>query len=289
MVLLLSIAAVSLVASADAAAEQTSDPPRNACIDTVNVDGFVIEHWTYNSRDIGDSVHIKHGDKTIKVYDGYYCMTVYAKGRQTAPDSMSCLTPYPGVPFDFDGDGHDEIVVGTWTGGAHCCFGAIVLSTFGALKELGTVNFGDGDLNRLRDLDKDGRPEFEMYDWTFGYWHTDFASSPAPRVVVGFRDGRFAAVPELMRNDLPTDKEWKTLLAARVGADDPVAWRPMLALVYSGHGDLAWTLLDAIWPGGGPAPKDFSDWPSKAAFKSDFLKQLKRSPYWDTVKAMNGW
>jgi hypothetical protein len=109
---------------------------------------------------------------------------------------------------DLDGDGEPEVLVDTFTGGAHCCSITDVLRFTGATYARRETGWGSLGYD-LRDLDGDGRPELSGYDFAFEDAFTSHAASFEPPLVLdyapavkgGFRDvtRRF---PALVRRNL---------------------------------------------------------------------------------------
>jgi subtilisin-like proprotein convertase family protein len=107
---------------------------------------------------------------------------------------------------DLDGDGEPEVLVDLYWGGAHCCYYTDVyryVCARGAYR-LG-VGFW-GDLHpTLRDLDGDGRPEFETGDDRFAYVFTGFATSVFPIRILRFDHGRFVDATRRFRRLIRRD------------------------------------------------------------------------------------
>ena len=132
----------------------------------------------------------------------------------------------------------------------------------------------------------------QIHDWTFANWNTDFADSPAPKVILRFSDNAYRVAPDLMRaagahspaTSQRAPAAVKSYAPSAKGGEWPHAkvspdlWGTMLDLIYSGHADDAWKFLDDAWP-----PKV----QGKDAFASDFRTQLAKSNYWPAVEAMN--
>jgi hypothetical protein len=107
---------------------------------------------------------------------------------------------------DLDGDGEPEVHVTLYSGGAHCC----TLSTiYGFDPERGDYhrlrhNWLDAGY-RLRDLDDDGRVEFDSRDARFAGAFAAYAGSWLPAQVYRWRDGKLVDVtrkfPKLVRRD----------------------------------------------------------------------------------------
>ncbi len=184
---------------------------------------------------------------------------------------------------DITGQGKPNAVVSMWTGGAHCCFSYTVLELGDEVKRVGSINAGHGDTCRFR-READGRLDFVVSDWTFAYWHTSFAESPAPDVILRYEHGEYVVAAGLMRKTAPSASEFDAAVKKgqklKLGSDGWPGgdfWAPMLDWIYTGHADLAWKYCDLAWPGK-PATKE--------KFLSEFRQLLSQSPYWPAIKAM---
>ncbi len=197
--------------------------------------------------------------------------------------------------MDITGDGQPDLVISEWLGGANCCLIFHIFEIGPTFKKLGTIDaeFGDSGPHFLHP-DKDSKSTglaIQIHDWTFANWNTDFADSPAPKVILRFSDNAYRVAPDLMRTATLSASDLATRAAAiksyapsANGGEWPHAkvspdlWGTMLDLIYSGHADDAWKFLDDAWP-----PKV----QGKDAFARDFRAQLAKSRYWPAVEAMN--
>jgi len=198
--------------------------------------------------------------------------------------------PIP-VGTDITGTGSPNVIVSEWSGGAHCCYTLHVFEIGDKFREIARIQADHGDGSNFEDLNHDGSYEFVGYDWAFAYWRTSFMSSPAPRIVLNYREGRFRLALDLMRTAGPTqeklaemielvrsDREWspKTNSDCDQDCNVPVAlWRDMLDLIYEGHSDMAWKLFDESWP---------KNLDGKPTFAKQFCGQLRKSRYWRDLK-----
>jgi hypothetical protein len=203
--------------------------------------------------------------------------------------------PLVKMGMDITGDGQPDLVISEWLGGANCCLLFQIFEIGSNFKKLGTIDaqFGDSGPHFIHP-DKDSKSTglaIQIRDWTFANWNTDFADSPAPKVMLRFSDNAYRVAPDLMRTPAPAAGDLSTSAAsvrnyapsAKGGAwphaeISPDLWTTMLDLIYGGHADEAWKFLDKAWP-----PKVRG----KEAFARDFSAQLARSRYWPAVKAMN--
>ena len=121
---------------------------------------------------------------------------------------------------DLDGDGEPEILVDVFSGGAHCCLTARLLTFNGT--GYTSLDIGYGDVGYvLKDADGDGRPELVGYDPRFSAVFTAFAGSGFPPSVLQVDRGATVDVtrrfPKLIRADAAA--RLKDLRKAKRGDD----------------------------------------------------------------------
>jgi hypothetical protein len=197
--------------------------------------------------------------------------------------------------MDVTGAGQPDLVISEWLGGANCCLTLHIFEIGPTFKKLGTIDAGYGDsgphfLSPAKDSKVTGL-SVQIHDWTFANWNTDFADSPAPKVILRYSDNAYRIAPDLMRAPPPSPSDLATRAAAvksyapsAKGGEWPRAqvspdlWGTMLDLIYSGHAEEAWKFLDAAWP---------AKVTGKDKFARDFRTQLSKSKYWPAVEAMN--
>lgn len=199
------------------------------------------------------------------------------------------------IGTDITGAGKPNAIVSEWSGGAHCCFTMHVFEIGDQFKEIARIEAENSDRAHFVDLDHDGFFEFEGNDWAFAYWGASFMDSPAPRIVLKYRDGRFRPAFDLMNKPRPSPQDF-TSMAHEIQSDSgwgaevardcaescgvPVAlWKNMLELMYGGHTDLTWRLFDESWP---------AKQKGKSAFIGQFCKQLSTSYYWPDLQQTIG-
>ncbi len=249
----------------------------------------------------GEASFQKYTVRTYRYPNSFGCVVISRDGKpvykQTSmvfqiggsPDlplegKQGLLTP---MGTDVTGLGLPDLIIGEWTGGAHCCFVFYVFE-LGAerLRKVATIDAKHSDLVYFEDVDHDGRFEFLINDWTFAYWRTGFMQSPAPDVILRFRDGKFRMALELMRKPSPKDEvlaQRAKDIAAKWGSLGPGPpheyWGELLDLIYSGNAGRAWKFAEQCWP----RERD-----GKEEFVNDFRKQLRQSPYWHELRELNG-
>jgi hypothetical protein len=130
---------------------------------------------------------------------------------------------------DLDGDDEPEVVVDTFSGGAHCCLDARLYRWTGAGYARTTIGWGDLGY-QLKDLDADEVPEMVGNDPAFSAAFSSFAASWFPPRVLRWSAGTVDNVtkkfPALVRTDLaalrkrlrknPRGERLRSLLAAYV-------------------------------------------------------------------------
>jgi hypothetical protein len=194
---------------------------------------------------------------------------------------------------DITGDGVPGLVVSEWSGGANCCLTLHIFEIGTHFRKIADIDAEFGDqgphfmhLGQLPGL------QVQIYDWTFANWHSAFADSPAPKVILQYTDGTYRVSPRLMRTPQVNLKELDARLQkiksdAQTSHDSswPYAdvssrlWGTMLDLIYSGHRRRAWQFLDEVWP---------QNIGGKEVFRKDFSDQLKKSPYWKSIEKLDG-
>ena len=189
---------------------------------------------------------------------------------------------------DITGQGQPDLLISEWKGGANCCLILHIFEIGTSFRKIADIDaeFGDQGPHFVH-LTKEPGLQIQIYDWTFANWHSDFADSPAPRVILRYQNDGYRVAPGLMHTPGIDSKE----LAARVesikGASKdlrgawpdaeipPQLWGTMLALMYSGHRSAAWQFLDATWP---------QQVKRMDPFRRDFKEQLETSAYWKQLE-----
>jgi hypothetical protein len=210
---------------------------------------------------------------------------IHVEYRRTAKDK----TPGP------------DIILMSWSGGAHCCPTYRVFQFMHHHVILQEIETWDSE-GKVVVNPRGGPPGFTFLDSNFAYWNTPFASSPMPNVALKWRNGRYIADRAAMLKPPPDDaafaKMGTEVAAALSGwkgpyvplddewdveehgqprggvekpAPPPILWDYLLKLIYSGNARLAVQLFDATWPRGVEG---------KAAFWRDFTRRMRRSQAW---------
>jgi hypothetical protein len=172
---------------------------------------------------------------------------------------------------DLDGDGEPEVLVDTFSGGAHCCLTARVLTWNGTGYTPKDINYGDVGY-KLDDADGDGRPELVGQNPRFSAVFTAFAASAFPPLVYQVDHGRLVDVtrkfPKLVRAD--ASSLLKDLRKPRKGEDVRGVLAAYVADQY---------LLGRGSVGVGEIERQRAKRRVSAAFKSYLLRKLKAWHY----------
>lgn len=107
---------------------------------------------------------------------------------------------------DITGDGIPDLIISEWEGGAHCCFNIHIFSLGQEFKRIAEIRGGHSAFE-FKDLDGDGVYELLGRDWTFPYWETVFSSSPAPEIILRYKDGRYVLAIDLMKKSPPSHED----------------------------------------------------------------------------------
>jgi hypothetical protein len=173
--------------------------------------------------------------------------------------------------------GRPNLILVEWTGGAHCCFIFRVFQLDQNIREVAALDVRDAEKSYFADLDHDGIYEFVTNDYTFAYWHSSFAGSPAPCVILRFNGLRYEPALDLMRKATPAASVTRQMIRGIGGGSypSPSFWGNMLDLIYGGHPDLAWKLVSGRWPQG---------FVPREEFLREFCGQLANSPYFEALR-----
>jgi hypothetical protein len=122
-------------------------------------------------------------------------------------DNLQLEISYNGTPFvttaatayyfgriellDLDSNGNPEVIVQTFTGGAHCCLAYTTYSWDGSGFEAIPFAPLDGGGGAFQDLNGDGQIEFVTFDNAFFYAFSSYAGSFPPNVILSFQDGQY--------------------------------------------------------------------------------------------------
>jgi len=141
------------------------------------INGYAIRLWINPNDQIGfDSI-----------------LLIEAAGKAPVRvDLVSAINDLTGT--DLNGDGYPDVVVETYSGGAHCCFGTRVFS----LRENAALILQKPESNAggiFEDLNADGVSEFVTYDDSFAYQYCPYAAGVAVKAILAYDPAQDFYVP----------------------------------------------------------------------------------------------
>jgi len=273
------------------------EPAKTACASkfyrhSVTVSGYVFKTYQQDSLATETAcLEVVRAAKVVfrKVEEG----GEFTLGQKAQPD-YGVPEIAPGT--DVSGRGHAEMIVSYYSGGAHCCTSILLFELEPKFQLLATMESGDNEMAHFEKSPTDGKYIFIRSDETFAYWHTSFAESPLPKVIlkpVSDEKGKLTFQLDLqkMHGRAPTDQEWtrvylplaRQAFSSGAAFDNYYAgsalWGQMLDWIYQGEADWAWKLVDAVWP---------TDKAGKNEFLKDFCGQLEQSEFWPELQSQIG-
>ncbi len=196
-----------------------------------------------------------------------------------APWSDDSAAELP-IGADITGNAVPNLIVRESAGGARDRKTVYVFELGEPTRLLGALDAGYAVGEPFADITGDGSFEFVTNDWTFSYWRTDFATSPAPTVILRFDGAGYRLAAELMETRAPSSEELSKAAAAmtvRIEQEEPF-WEPLLELIYTGNAPTAWQLLDRAWP---------PDLDGRTEFQAALAAKLLQSPYLEGLQQLN--
>ena len=185
--------------------------------------------------------------------------------------------------IDLNNDGIKEAVVEFYSGGAHCCCRAYILE----LRPGGAAIVADIDAQNGLAIKPPAAGRFEwtinIPDQSFDYWRASHAESSMPPVYYRLQDGALRLVLESL--DMQRWHQDSLDVSARMIKQEwtpqtvdppPRLVRLMLTLLYAGHDDQAWALVDLAW-------QDSAN--EKAKFLREFKEVLANDPWYQDLLA----
>ena len=231
------------------------EPPRDGyqLHDTRALGGLTVERW------------VAPASLEVSPSGMCDCITIVYLGERKVltlgePGAMTATTIDATSGTDITGDSQPDVVVSTWSGGAHCCYSTSVYSIGREVRPLLNIETGNCGPGEFMDLDGDKRLEIITCDDRWGYTYCSFAESPFPRVVFAYNAARGeyeVATPRFasgFRDEIAAQtSEARTRMAAEggkdAGRDKCTVLRPALSLLYAGRLDEGRALIRDLYRG----------------------------------------
>ncbi len=240
----------------------------------------------------------KYSDYTIRIYrnggqDGMEGLEILKQGTRAYADQNSSFgigtgeeedVHIPPIGADVTGLGIPDLVVKEYSGGAHCCTSVDVFELGNNFRKIVTLEQADCDGATFK-RQNDGGYLFYGCDPVVRMPGSSFADSAVPQVILRYANGSFHMDSDLMRKRPPSIEDLKAK-AAEVASnptwstqDVPGAfWQYVIDLTYSGSAHSVDQFIALSWP---------AQRRDKDQRMQEFLSQLKKSPYWTDIQALN--
>lgn len=191
---------------------------------------------------------------------------------------------------DLDGDGEPEVLLDSYTGGAHCCSYTLIYAYDRAARTYRRLSAPWGNAGyRAVDLDRDGRVELVTADDRFAYAFTSYAGSGRPIRIARFERraggrGRLVIVtrrfPGRIRRDAALWRQaYREAVKERLDVRGVVAaWVADQLLL--GNDEAAWRFVEEVIAAGQAGPgDDLAGWPTGDEYRSALKRFLRRTGY----------
>jgi hypothetical protein len=111
-------------------------------------------------------------------------VVVYRNNGELAYTIGNKVEDSENVPFikpgtNITGGAEPQLIVNSWSGGAHCCYSFMVLQLGKEFRVVANLDAQDSEYAHFEDVDHDGKYEFVTNDWTFAYWHACTGRDPS--------------------------------------------------------------------------------------------------------------
>ena len=158
---------------------------------------------------------------------------------------------------DITGEGNPDVVIETYSGGAHCCFSTIVYDLGAAPLEV--LHAPESNCSGyFEDLDNDGTLEFITCDDGLAYRYCCFAGSPMVKVIMKYYPGEgYLPASTKFRSVYADDITKHTAAAEKAVAGEYCEWDEttkcavlpvVLDYLYAGQWDTAWSEFARLYP-----------------------------------------
>lgn len=164
-----------------------------------------VKNQELNSDKIKVIVNYKPYDYSTESEDSNLTYQIYYDNQLKTTDAQMTGN-FANVSLqDLDADKIPEVIIKTYSGGAHCCTNHTVYLWQENKQEFKQIETGalDGEGGTFKDLDNDGKLEFMTYDNSFLYAFSSYAGSFPPSLILRIENGEFIDVtrnyPEYLR------------------------------------------------------------------------------------------
>lgn len=144
-------------------------------------DGLIKVLVGYNPIKLDDPTSPKENNLTYQIF---YNGVLKLSDQETTYYTGSVLLK------DLDRNGTPEVIVQSFSGGAHCCTNTLIYNWQNDRFHKTETGQLDGGGGTFKDLNGDGKLEFVSYDQSFLYRFSSYAGSFAPSRIYSFTNGK---------------------------------------------------------------------------------------------------
>jgi hypothetical protein len=146
---------------------------------------------------------------------------IFYNGRMQVKASTSTTVFAEIFLQDLDGDRQPEVIIKTFSGGAHCCTNHTIYSWQNKQFVTEETGFLNSDGGEFIDLDGDGSLEFVTSDNSFLYAFSSYAGSYPPSLIYRFNRGKLENVTRLYLKEIGerATKMYEAFLESKDGGE----------------------------------------------------------------------
>jgi hypothetical protein len=185
------------------------------------------------------------------------------------------------VACDLDGDAIPDLVVESYSGGAHCCYTFSVLRLGERPALLGQIEFENGASFDRRFVGNSVETIITSTDSVWNYWKSCYACTFKPEIILRLKNGSLSLAPDLMAKPLPADiadiesRMREIISVANFSLEEAAIepadyWHFVVQLIYTGHEKEAIDLIRRTWT---------ENVPERELFIAELIGNFESSPW----------
>ena len=194
--------------------------------------------------------------------------------------------------YDLTGDSSPNLVIETYSMGAHCCFSYLIYDIGENPRLIIELDTYHSKYNTFYKFPNSSGLNIKTDDWSYAYWNAPFVASPAPEIYLSYdkKSNTFKLNTLLMKKPVPDDyilEKWQKEVRDNWRDNPNILWKYMLKLTYTGNWNAAVKFMDTAWPKGKFMYVYTNEKYSKRKFLKDFISVIKESRYADGILKLN--
>tara|TARA_Y100001936_G_scaffold253082_1_gene315692 strand:- start:66 stop:1079 length:1014 start_codon:yes stop_codon:yes gene_type:complete len=241
-------------------------------------DGKLIIEDSYPYKLYSD--YPRHINKYIINVDEDYKFNWEWKGNSIPPD------------YDVTGDKSPNLVIETYSLGAHCCFSYLIYDVGEKPHLVTELDTYHSEYNSFYKFPNYPGLNIKTEDWSYAYWNAPYVASPAPEIYLKFNNitNKYELNISKMKKAVP-DKDilnnWKKEVKENWTDNPNILWKYMLQLTYTGNWGAAIKFMDSAWPKGEYMYVYTNEKFSKRKFLRELISVIRGSRYADGILKLN--